>query len=178
MAIPEPGTILLTEIRQTLLARYGNLAEPWYGWVLPAYEAAPYKAVVDDLVALGAAVEDDTDLNDDVSCRYLVRRDGILLIAELSLAGPFAVVSGGEGKTAGPITPDMPVSGLARDVLEALESHGLRVLDAATLRMPVEMPFQNVEAGQGTLYQALVSDTPSPFGTQAQRRIVRPSPVG
>lgn len=159
----------LTAIARALIARYRNLSDPWYGWVLPAYQAGPYRAVMDDLAALGATVSDETDLNDDVSCRYYVSRDGISLTVELSLVGPYAVVLDAQAGKNGPITPATPASKLARDVLAVLTARGLQVLDADTLRTPLEMPFQNVEAGHGTLYQALISDTPTPFAMDERR---------
>ena len=162
---PDP----LAAIGYALTARYRDLSAPWYGWVLPAYQAGPYRAVVDDLSARGAKVSDETDLNDDVSCRYYVSRDGVFLIVEVSLVGPYAVVMDTEARRDGPITAAMPDSDLARDVLTALAAHGLHMLDADTVRTPLDMPFQNVEAGQGTLYQALFSDTPTPFGVDVRR---------
>lgn len=164
----------LAAIGRALIARYRDLSNPWYGWVLPAYQAGPYRAVVDDLVARGARVSDETDLNDDVSCRHCVSRDGARLVVELSLVGPYAVVVDAEAERDGPITPAMPVSDLARDVLAVLAAHDLHVLDADTLRTPSNMPFQNVEAGRGTLYQALFSDTPTPFGVDGGQGRDRP----
>ena len=165
----------LAAIARDLIARYRDLSAPWYGWVLPAYQAAPYRAVADDLLARGARVSDETDLNDDVSCRYYVSRDGVFLVVELSLVDSYAVVMDTEAQRDGPITPAMPASDLARDVLAVLAAHGLHVLDADTVRTPLDMPFQNVEAGQGTLYQALFSDTPTPFGVD-ERRSDDPAP--
>ena len=165
---------LLAAIGRALIAHYRDLSNPWYGWVLPAYQAGPYRAVVDDLVARGTRVSDETDLNDDVSCRYCVSRDGARLIVELSLVGPYAVVVGTEAERNEPITPALPASALARDVLAVLAAHGLCVLDADTLRTSSNMPFQNVEAGRGTLYQALFSDTPTPFGVDGGRGRDRP----
>lgn len=160
---------LLAAIERDLIARYCDLSAPWHGWVLPAYQAGPYRAVVDDLVARGARVSDETDLNDDVSCRHYVSREGVCLIVELSLIGPYAVVMDAEAEKNGPITPAVSVSDFARDVLAVLAAHGLHVLDADTVRTPLDMPFQNVEAGRGTLYQALFSDTPAPFGRDERR---------
>ncbi len=154
---------LLNSIQHDLVARYRDLANPWYGWVLPAYQAAPYRAVVDDLVALGATVDEDTDLNDDVSCRYIVRRDGDCLTAEFSLIGPYVAVLEVGKNGSGPIATRISASVLVREVLRVLNAHGLNLLDVDLLRTQVAMPFQNVEAGQGTLYQALISDTPSPL---------------
>lgn len=168
MATPHPNA-LLPSIWQALAGRYRNLADPWHGWVQPAYDAVPYKAVVDRLAALGCSVQDDTDLNNDVSCRYFVRRGGAFVIAELSLVGPYAVMLDGEGAVAGPVTPGNAPPGLAQDVLQVLQAHGVHVLDAAMLCTPVDMPFTNVEAGQGTLYQALVADTPGPLMGQGDR---------
>lgn len=160
---------LLAAIGRALIARYRDLSNPWYGWVLPAYQAGPYRAVVGDLVAREARVSDETDLNDDVSCRHCVSRDGVHLVVELSLVGPYAVVLGTGSERNGPITPALPTSALARDVLAVLAAHGLHVLDADTLRTPSNMPFQNVEAGRGTLYQALFSDTPASFEMDERR---------
>jgi len=151
------NTPSLDDIGKVLLALYRDLAEPWYGWVLPAYEADPYRTVRDALAALGASVEDGTDLNDDVSCHYLVRRGGRLVVAELSLAGPYAVVLDGKA------VDGAPAPELVEDITQTLQAHGLLLLDADMLRIPVGMLFENVEAGQGTLYQALFADTPSPF---------------
>lgn len=165
---------LIAAIGRALIAHYRDLSHPWYGWVLPAYQAGPYRAVVADLVARGAKVSDETDLNDDVSCRHCVSRDDDRLVVELSLVGPYAVALDAEAERDGPITRAMPVSDLARDVLAVLAAHGLHVLDADTLRTPSNMPFQNVEAGRGTLYQALFSDTPPPFGVDGGRGFDRP----
>ena len=99
-----------------------------------------------EFVARGARVSDETDLNDDVSCRYYVSRDGVFLVVELSLVDSYAVVMDTEAQRDGPITPAMPASDLARDVLAVLAAHGLHVLDADTVCTPLDMPFQNVEA--------------------------------
>ena len=153
---------LLSNIKQALVARYRDLGNPWYGWVLPAYEAIPYKAVVNDFVTLGATVEDDTDLNDDVSCRYLIQRDGVLLIAELSLVGPYAVLLYGDDKDLGRAVSNTKMLTLVQDIKRLFELHRLVILGPAVLCTLVDMPFGNVQAKQGTIYQALISDTQTP----------------
>jgi len=148
---------LPSELEQALTARYRDFADPWHGWVMPAYEAAPYKAIVEDIALLGAEVSDNTDLNYDVACSYFVRRGGVLVVAELSLVGPYAVVLDVEA-----VGPEGQATSLAQDVLGVLRAHGLHVMSPDVLRTPVNMPFVNVGPGQGTLYQALIADTPSP----------------
>jgi hypothetical protein len=163
MILQEADEELLSSIQQAIQARYQNLPDPWYGWVMPTYEAAPYKAVVDDLLSSGASVEDDTDLNNDVSCRFYVRHEGVFLVVELSLVGPFAVAVNMEMELSKPIRRDVLSPGLAVMVVQTLERHGLILLDASVLCIPIAMSFNNTDPGEGTLYQALISDTPTSF---------------
>ncbi len=75
------------EVMDAIEATYGSLSDPSYSFVERAMSAQPYAECVDRLSNL-VDVEDVTDVNDDVSFRYLLSRGPNEWALNLSMVGP------------------------------------------------------------------------------------------
>lgn len=79
-------------IQESIKAAYGSLSQPTWHFASSAYRSHPYGEVVECLTDLGYQVNEVTDLNEDVSCSYLLLRDGFTWALYLSLVGPYAAL--------------------------------------------------------------------------------------
>lgn len=148
---------LPAEVRQAIVSSYGpNLAEPQYHFVLPRMAQPLYGQVADELRQLGLTLSDQTDTNTDVSFQWLLSDGQWRGLLELSVVGPFAVLSRLDAASARHVVSSGGLLPVERNIVNAVARHGFKFLTPAILRLPVTMPFEN--ADPGTVYAALFAD--------------------
>lgn len=158
-----PPDAPMNRSRQAAVARcvealhlaYRSPERPSRSFVSAAVDRMPYRGLCHDLAALGP-VEDDTEVNTDVSFTLVLRGPEPLLV-RLSMAGPYAVVLPiGDTAATGPLL--LPrrrgLGETAQRVLHLLTRHGLILLDEGDLaiRVPLALTGPGTDA---TLYAAL-----------------------
>ncbi|MEW8288135.1 MAG: hypothetical protein AB2697_19310, partial [Candidatus Thiodiazotropha endolucinida] len=79
---------ILTEL---IAHKYKSLDEPDYSFVNKAIASKPYSSLIRVFKSI-YVIEDITDINDDVSFRYLLSNSNNKWIIELSMLGLYAVL--------------------------------------------------------------------------------------
>jgi hypothetical protein len=153
--IPGGRTGRLGAFRECLLRSYGDLADPKRHFVGEVVARQPYADILTGLAESGE-VNDDTDVNCDVSFTYIARRRRYLTV-RLSMVGPYAAIlsSGADG-----LSPFHVIS--ARDqcedaseqaVFDLIDESGFKILSDGELREKV--PIRLRKGGPvSTIYAA------------------------
>jgi hypothetical protein len=101
----------------------------------------PFRDLLSDLSQL-MTLEEDTDLNEDVSVVFLLASDERRWSLQLSLVGPWAVLFRVEPELTGGsmelVPPSSPECAVEEAVFEALERHGLLALRRDELAQPID----------------------------------------
>lgn len=147
------------ELRQVIVARYGSLESPRFGFVGEALEARPYQGLIDQLAELGR-LEETTDVNVDVAFCLGITAAPEMAGVMLSMAGPYAVLTrlgaAGielvEGR-------DPKNSHFIEKIITLLEGAGVSILTEDELVTPLDLRLANTEPGEVTIYYALFTNT-------------------
>lgn len=142
-----------------LLEKYRSLTQPDYRFVYEVLEQEPYRAVIAQL-RTRFDIDEDTDVNVDVSFGYALRRSGRLWGLQLSMVGPFAVFwRVVDAEHLMPIGPDdCDVSTDEQFVRQILNENHISLLDPAILKERVPFRRVNEDEPSSTLYQCLFTD--------------------
>jgi len=146
----------LSAFRESVVRAYGSVDKPDWGFVNDVVARSPYGPLFDEL-ALRFSVEDDTDINCDVSFTFLVTAERVLSL-KLSMVGPYAVLLAVPSDD-----PDAPLQVISRleecandderAVFQLVERHGFRILTAEELETSTR--FKLEDADIVSLYRAL-----------------------
>lgn len=120
----------LEVINEAIVAAYGSVTEPHYGFSLRTYYRRPYQTLVDELTQ-AFVLEDLTDLNYEVACSYVIRGQEAHYLL-LSLVGRFCVLyrSYIELETPG----EQLDTEEGKAILRIVQRHKLTRLDSVTLQ--------------------------------------------
>lgn len=149
----------LAAFHESIIRSYGSTTNPNWSFVNDIVSRDPYGGVAEELARFGE-VEDDTDVNCDVSFTYLVRRPQRPISVRLSMVGPYALVL-----VVTSDDPDAPLDVVAavddadsadeRAIVELLDGQGFTVLSSQTLERSI--PFSLDGEQFAPLYRALFS---------------------
>lgn len=145
------------DLLDAVKARYGSLDAPNHSFVERVVQDHPYARLVEALSSV-AEIEETTDVNDDVSFRYVLRQAGRSWALNLSMVGPFGLLL---RLTSVPeVVTDQAADGDERTILRLLKEAGISLLSRAALE--TRIPFRRLaeETDDATIYQALISDEP------------------
>ena len=147
------------DLLDAVKVRYGSLDEPDYSFVEQVVQDQPYARLVRALSEL-AKVEETTDVNNDVSFRYVLHRGGESWGLNLSMVGPYGLVLrlGPERE----VLTDEPVEGDELRILRLVKDAGITLLSRKALVDRIPFQLLGDETGHATLYQALIGDDPLP----------------
>ncbi len=157
MSDPNPDAILRA-IEET----YGSLAEPNYAFVEKALLAQPYARLLDGLSRLGE-LDETTDVNDDVSFRYVLARDDEEWAVSLSMVGPYALLLRLPPREPPVVVTAASGSTHEAELVELIERAGVRLLSRKALER--EIPFRRPGADEESafVYHAIISDESLPW---------------
>ena len=154
MSSTERGDLL-----EVIKARYGSLEAPNYSFVEQVVQEHPYTKLVKALSRV-AEIEETTDVNDDVSFRYVLRHGGRSWGLNLSMVGPYGSLL--RLTAAGEVVTDQAAQEDERQIVRLVKEAGVSLLSREALE--TRIPFRRVgeETDDATIYQALISDEPLP----------------
>jgi hypothetical protein len=145
------------ELRQSLRASYGSLAEPKWHFVQQRYESRPYAAIESEL-RQGFKVNDGTDLNDDVAVVLEVEGTRKSWVVWLSLIAPVAAVTRSGSRGVVSVAEGAGGDPEEEFLFGALERGGVTVLPQSLLELPIELALSNTEPQNVRYFQALFGD--------------------
>ena len=148
---------LIDELCRIVKEKYGSLDEPNHEFVNKAMSSRPYKKLVSK-ISEKFDVEEITDLNEDVSFRYAVARQGWGWIVELSMIGPYSVVMREMSSCAVELL-SAPMLEPENEIVFLLREHGLLMLERDVLEYPIAMKMLYAEPDRTCLYNALFADS-------------------
>ena len=153
------STSSISQIQEAIAKAYGDLSEPDFSFVQRTYEKRPYG---DLLVALQAdvAVEENTDLNDDVCVSLLLSGSGRRWSLFLSLIGRYAAFMRVDSRGVCDLLAQgvSDLSKIEEKILEKLAMCSVEPLGADMLNTPIQLRLQNADAQDVCLFQALFTD--------------------
>ena len=148
-----------SEIQAAIVQAYGDLSDPDFSFVQRTYEKRPYAGLEAALQA-DVAVEENTDLNDDVCVSLLLSDSGRRWSLLLSLIDRYAVFmrvdSRGASEVLGQEIPNL--SKTEGRILEVLSAYSVLPLGADILNTPVRLRLQNTDEEDVCFFQALFVD--------------------
>ncbi|MFD2420481.1 hypothetical protein [Amycolatopsis pigmentata] len=146
----------LSAFRECIVRAYGSPDEPDWGFVRGVVDRNPYRPLFDEL-ALRFPVEDDTDVNCDVSFTFLITGKRVLSL-KLSMVGPYATLLAVTGSD-----PDAPLQVVSRledcandderAVFQLVTRHGFRILTTEELETSTRFRLEDTDIVP--LYRAL-----------------------
>lgn len=153
-------TETIQHIMTSLRESYQSLSSPRYFFVQDVVTRRPYAELELEL-RTAFDVEDNTDLNDDVSFVLGLRNDRGEWVLYLSMVGPFgALLRVRDHRPPEPVSANtVDISPDERRLLDVIHKHAIEMLDQPTLELPVQMNLNNTLPGRARLFQALFSDT-------------------
>lgn len=150
----------LEHILSVISTTYESLEDPQFFFVNEVIARCPYNAVIRQLEQW-FLVEEDTDLNADVSFQYILKLGDNIWSLQLSMLGPYAAIyrvikPGAAFKVLAPNTTSL--SEADKVLMQVLRDNGILVLDQETLEYPVSLRLSYTEPGNTRIYQALFGD--------------------
>ena len=82
---------LIEKIRADAKRQYRSLGNPKFHFVQETWDSRPYDPIIEEITTT-YLTEDVTDVNYDVSFRFLLRFSDALWILELSMVGPYFIL--------------------------------------------------------------------------------------
>lgn len=146
-------------IMADITVKYESLNSPHYSFVMKAINAQPYEQLKSDVEAF-ASVEDLTDPNYEVCFHYLIYSAGEAFSLNLSMIGPYAVLTEIEpSEKCRLITKGkQALSGLERRLRAILRRHSIALLDEEILSTPVNIRLSDSDSKEATIAQALFGE--------------------
>jgi hypothetical protein len=149
----------LAAFRECIVRSYGSVERPNWSFVNDVVSRNPYDGLTEELARFGH-LEDDTDVNCDVSFTYLVRRRQRPISVRLSMVGPYALLLvATSDHPDGPLdvisTVDDAGSQDERAIVELLDQQGFKVMSGETLERTIRFSLNNEQVAP--LYRALFS---------------------
>ena len=140
-----------------ILKKYKSLERPEFFFIRETEKLRPYDDLVHKMRKI-FNVKEETDINYDVSFRYLVSRVDDQWLIQLSMLGPYAVVMGVRDGPSEIVEPDS-VMGEEKEIVNMLLQNKIEVLSEDILEQRVVLRLANTEVENVRIYQALFSDT-------------------
>lgn len=154
-----PDAAALTEAIQRA---YASLDDPRYSFVADALADPPYERLLDGL-ARAFDVQDTTDPNDDVSFRSVLRDDTGAWCLDLSMVGPFALLTrlSDDGRCAVITGATNVESASERLLVSMLADERIELLTQTLLERPIDLRLRSGDGGEPVLlFHALIGDQP------------------
>lgn len=145
----------------TIERAYGSLSNPSYSFVDRALAAKPY-AVLIHCLGLLVDVEETTDVNGDVSFRYVLAQGEESWALNLSMVGPYGLLMrlSREGSHE-VVTGESDAEGsVEADLLAAIDDGGISLLTREVLQRAIPLRRPGDEDRQSLVYHALIGDDP------------------
>jgi hypothetical protein len=148
------------EVMEWIRTAYGSLEQPCFGFIQAAASDPRYRELR-TMLAERFELQRDTDLNSDVSFGYVLHIGVERWVLRVSMVGPYAMLlrlhQPGDDL---PVANSDPSSSEAeRQLIDAVERSGFRLLDRDLLSQPVPLTLFNTAADRTRIYQALFVDT-------------------
>ncbi len=148
---------ILSDIRRV----YRSLDQPNFAFARDAMKRGVGADVFAEMLRRGFAVEDLTDLNDDVSRHLLPRRRSPRSLAvRLSFVGPYAVIlSALDGEVKVIASPDeLERDADELDLVQICMQHGYQLLPQALLEEHISLNLFETDPANVCIFQALFID--------------------
>ncbi|MCG7977441.1 MAG: hypothetical protein N0E58_04790 [Candidatus Thiodiazotropha endolucinida] len=146
---------ILTEL---IAHKYKSLDEPDYSFVNKAIASKPYSSLIRVFKSI-YVIEDITDINDDVSFRYLLSNSNNKWIIELSMLGLYAVLLRAQNSGKLKLVDADNALSEEKEIISLLRKHQFEILMQYILEQHVVLNLFNTDTENVCIYQALFSDT-------------------
>ncbi|WP_139334181.1 MULTISPECIES: hypothetical protein [Acidiphilium] len=155
---------LRNEIITDILGAYRDLTNPDFSWVIQKYQSQPYKKNIISMIEHGFSVDEETDLNEDVSVNLYVQKDEEHYVLKLSLVGKYAVLFRADLQGIYHILSyeDIESSHALRLLTKNFARDEITFLDASIIELPIGLHLFNTEIEDTTFYNALFADEIAP----------------
>ncbi|MEL6723282.1 MAG: hypothetical protein AAFP10_08745 [Pseudomonadota bacterium] len=142
---------------EKIFCYYKSLDFPDFTFVKEMIKSKPYDSLIKKIGCL-FDIEETTDVNDDVSFCYIIKKNESQWVIELSMLGLYAVVfritdDGGAELLVSPINQQ------EEKIAYLLNEYGFERLSENILKQPVNLRLNNTEPENTCFYQAFFSDT-------------------
>lgn len=145
---------LLDAIKQ----KYISLENPDYSFVNEITALKPYNSLIQELEN-SFEIEEVTDLNDDVSFRYVICKAKRQWVIELSMLGRYATILRVSDLEPIKVVTSNTTDHEEQSIFSFLVQNQFEILDRQELEQPVPLKLSNTEPGNVSVYQALFTDT-------------------
>jgi len=143
-------------IADKIIEKYKSTKNPERSFVSKSVKSNIYRTLVDEVATL-CQLEEITDINEDVSFRYLLRVTDRTWVLELSMVGPFATLMRvSNPKKISLVTK--PGAELEEQIILLLERNEIQLLSFECLQQRFEFNLNSTETENARLYQILFSD--------------------
>jgi len=138
--------------------QYRSFEKPDYSFVSKVASSKPYQGLVQQLQEL-FVTEEITDLNDDVSFRYLLSKSEKQWVVELSMIGSYATILRVNDLSLPEVVSLSSLVKEEKSIYCLLVNHQLELLKQSELEKPFPLQLWNTECDEVCLYHVLFSDT-------------------
>lgn len=146
-------------ILKAIEERYGSLEHPNYAFVAELVDDQPFAELV-TAISNVVDVEETTDVNDDVSFRYLLADEARRWTLDLSMVGPYGLLMRLAPSLI--VVTDDSALGTELEIVRLLQQAGISLLSRTTLESPLPFRRLGAETEHATIYHALISDESLP----------------
>lgn len=141
------------------LRSYRDLDNPSFDFVSQSFKSNPYKNLMSELSQVGE-IEEDTDLNEDVSFGVAIKTDEGMWILRLSMLERLALLLRVEDtKLNSLVSPRAPVKESELRIINLLSNHNILLLQKEELEQECPVHLLNVDSSRCRVFQAFFCDT-------------------
>lgn len=141
--------------------QYKSLESPDFNFVQRVYEQNPYHDLIDLLASKKISLEEDTDINDDVSFGYSFKTKQDEYILRISMVEKYAVLMkiDEDNNILRVVDKSNIFTTIERNLMLYLESKNIILLNIKILETPIKIKLFNADQENTRIYQALFTDT-------------------
>ena len=146
----------ISHIADKIIEKYGSVENPERSFVSKSIESNVYRTLVNEITAT-CQLEEITDINEDVSFRYLLAVTDHTWVLELSMVGAFATLM----RVTDPKKTSLvikPGNELEEQLISLLEKYEIQLLSLECLKQRFDFNLNSTDTDKARLYQILFSD--------------------
>ena len=146
------------DLDNKILQKYRSLEQPRLDFVREEFLRDPYRELIEVLAKL-ADVEEDTDLNTDVSFGLRLKSGVDMFFVQLSMVGPFACVLQIKDSATALVEPNetSDLSPLGAELIKSVLNYGLEILGSEDLEKKIPLRKANFDPDKIKYYNVLFS---------------------
>ncbi|MBA2116602.1 hypothetical protein [Bremerella alba] len=145
-------------VLEIIKSRYGSWESPNFDFVSTSLSHSPYATIVAELSSR-YQVEEEMDVNDDVSFGYLISDFSSRWFLQISMLAPWALLMRIYDNGLSVVELNEELSSTESNITDILQRSNIKLLGKSLLSLPVPLHLHNTDPGSVRIYQAVFSDT-------------------